>query len=400
MKIRKLLTDILNNIFNKSPKILMFIVILFLLGYQKSSYFGFDPNKKIVNIEIPIKDVCLHYGMDVKIHSQDNVLYDVVSVADGSKVGAIVSSANFADQYAGYAGSTPVIVYLDNDNIITGVQLLQNRESRNFIARISRTGFFDRWNGQHIAEHSNVDLVSGATMSSRSIAQNVEAALGAIIESKQGEQKQDFGTYIGTFAILAIIILSFISYLFPKQMRPIRVVLLLASIAVLGIWQGAFVSVQLLYNWAINGASWGVFGVVVLVCLAILVPLFRNKSFYCQYVCPFGAAQELIGKLTPKKQKISSRALQIFRWVRQLGLLGIVALLLFTPEFEPSNVEPFTIFMINSATLSVIIIAGVSLVGSLFVLRPWCRLLCPTGELLSLFQRRIVYRKNKSKRSK
>lgn len=386
------------NILNKSPKIALFILILFLLGHQKSSYFGYDPNKSEVKIEIPIDFVCQHYGKDVSIGSSDGIYYDVISKSDGQKVGAIISSCTFADQYSGYAGQTPVAIFLDDSNMITGVKLLQNGETRRFINRIENSGFFDQWNGKYITDLDiSADAVSGATMSSSAIIKNVDAALGAVVESRASNNGRSFYDYLGSFAVIAVVILSLVSYVFPAKMKPFRVVLLISSIGVLGIWQGAFVSVQLLYNWAVYGTSWIYFGLIAIVVLAIFIPLLFSKTFYCQYLCPFGAAQELLGKVFKNKQKVPARAMTIFKYVRKIGLIGIVILLIANPNFEPSSIEPFSVFMIRSATISVIIIAGVSLVASLFINRPWCRLLCPTGEILSILQRNITYkRKNKN----
>lgn len=397
MKISK----IPQNILNKTPKIALFILILFLLGHQKSSYFGYNPNKSGVKIEIPIDFVCQHYGKDVSIVSSDDRYYDVISKSDGLKVGAIISSGTLADQYSGYAGQTPVAILLDDSNMITGVKLLQNGETRRFINRIENSGFFDQWNGKYITDLDiTADAVSGATMSSSAIIKNVDAALGAVVESHGGNNDRSFYDYLGSFAVIAVIILSLASYIFPAKMKPFRVVLLISSIGVLGIWQGAFVSVQLLYNWAIYGTSWIYFGIIAIVVLAVFIPLMFSKTFYCQYLCPFGAAQELLGKVFKNKQKVPAKAMTIFKYVRKVGLLGIVVLLIANPNFEPSSIEPFSVFMIQSATISVIIIAGVSLVASLFINRPWCRLLCPTGEILSILQRNITYkRKNKNKSS-
>lgn len=397
MKISK----IPQNILNKTPKIALFILILFLLGHQKSSYFGYNPNKSGVKIEIPIDFVCQHYGKDVSIVSSDDIYYDVISKSDGLKVGAIISSGTLADQYSGYAGQTPVAILLDDSNMITGVKLLQNGETRRFINRIENSGFFDQWNGKYITDLDiTADAVSGATMSSSAIIKNVDAALGAVVESHGGNNDRSFYDYLGSFAVIAVIILSLASYIFPAKMKPFRVVLLISSIGVLGIWQGAFVSVQLLYNWAIYGTSWIYFGIIAIVVLAVFIPLMFSKTFYCQYLCPFGAAQELLGKVFKNKQKVPAKAMTIFKYVRKVGLLGIVVLLIANPNFEPSSIEPFSVFMIQSATISVIIIAGVSLVASLFINRPWCRLLCPTGEILSILQRNITYkRKNKNKSS-
>ena len=74
--------------------------------------------------------------------------------------------------------------------------------------------------------------------------------------------------------------------------------MLLLSVAVLGIWQGAFLSLALLYRWLLFGTSPLVrFGIFAAVVLSLLLPFLTNRRFYCAYLCPFGAAQELAGRL-------------------------------------------------------------------------------------------------------
>jgi nitroreductase len=46
--------------------------------------------------------------------------------------------------------------------------------------------------------------------------------------------------------------------------------------------------------------------------------------------------------------------------------------------------EPFAAFKFQAAPASVLVLAGVFAVLSLFVPRAWCRFLCPTGQLLSI----------------
>lgn len=390
-------SPIIQNVINKSPKIVMIILVLFLLGHQKSSYFGVKSNKNELKVEIPLDFVCQHYGADVEILTSDDIFYEVIQKSDGQRVGSVISSVKFSSQYGGYSGAVPVIILLDQTNVITGVKLLKNRETRKFVSRIVNAGFFEQWNGKHIADlNFSADAVSGATISSEAIIKNIDVAISSFVISHKSSER-GFGGYFGSFAVIAVLVLSLLCYLFPTKLRPFRVPILLASIGVLGIWQGAFVSVQLLYNWVINGVSWVQFGLLALVLLAVFVPLFTSKSFYCSYVCPFGATQELIGKITQKKLSIPRPILKIFKYIRQFGLVGIVVLLIANPNFEPSSVEPFSIFMMRSATISVIVIAVLSLVASIFITRPWCRLLCPTGEILSILQRKINYKKTSAK---
>lgn len=50
--------------------------------------------------------------------------------------------------------------------------------------------------------------------------------------------------------------------------------------------------------------------------------------------------------------------------------------------FDLINYEVFSVFLFDQASLFVLVLAGVSLLLSLVVSRPYCRFVCPTGQLL------------------
>ena len=99
--------------------------------------------------------------------------------AKGTLLGYAVSSKPASDGIRGYNGETPVLITLNAKNRITGVYLLPNSETPRFAQRVKDAGFYDNWNGLTIkkARKKKVDTVSGATYTSRAVAQSVQAAL-------------------------------------------------------------------------------------------------------------------------------------------------------------------------------------------------------------------------------
>ena len=102
-------------------------------------------------------------------------------VYDSSKklLGYAVYSKPASDGIKGYAGETPVLVALDGKKVILGVYLLQNQETPRFAKRVEDAGFYKNWNGLTVKQalKHEVDAVSGATFTSRAVAQSVQAAL-------------------------------------------------------------------------------------------------------------------------------------------------------------------------------------------------------------------------------
>ena len=99
--------------------------------------------------------------------------------ANKKLLGYAVYSKPASDGIRGYAGETPVLVALTPKQVVAGVYLLPNLEGPRFIKSINDAGYFANWNGLSVkkAIKKEVDAVSGATMTSTSVAKSVRAAL-------------------------------------------------------------------------------------------------------------------------------------------------------------------------------------------------------------------------------
>ncbi|MFR5658339.1 MAG: 4Fe-4S binding protein [Butyricimonas faecihominis] len=117
------------------------------------------------------------------------------------------------------------------------------------------------------------------------------------------------------------------SMFWGSRMKRWRYVLQVSSVLILGFWSGYFVSLELLFNWLLNGVPWGARILLpVIAVLALACPLFLNKGYYCAYLCPFGAAQELVGKV--RKKKIAPKGVwkNVFKYTRVIYFMVILAL--------------------------------------------------------------------------
>jgi len=127
-------------------------------------------------------------------------------------------------------------------------------------------------------------------------------------------------------------------------------------------------------------------------------------NIYCGYICPFGAAQELLGYVLPGrfKQPIQAEAMRKARFVKYVVLLVLIIVFFFSRNrttlaadplisiFNPSTLSfdrypllagRFSIYDFRSAILLIVVTV---LIGSIFYGRFWCRYLCPAGAFLSL----------------
>ena len=231
-----------------------------------------------------------------------NTLFVVCVFDDGNKIGTIVNTSPFSDEIYGYNSTTPLTIFLDENDRISEVEICENRETRGYLNKVINSGYLDLWDGltpKEAATH-NVDAVSGCTFTSIAVAQSLQIRMQDLSKEK-GKMAIDRKLLARQICIVLVTILAAICFFNPNKTKILRYVTLLLSIAILGFWTNSLLSLALFYNWMTNGISLAIqLPLLIIAVLAILLPLFTKKSFYCQYLCPFGAAQEFVGGIRLK----------------------------------------------------------------------------------------------------
>lgn len=385
---------------NKIPEIIILVVLLTILTYKGSVIRSNNKSNNDSSSQFKIEDARKYLDKAERLSIKDK---DFAKIYDkfGKLQGEILSTDPIANDIAGFNNAVPVLIYIDNSKIIKGIQLLKNTESPRYIRRIRSKGFFNRWNGMSIKEAAtaNVDCVSGASMTTGAIKDGVKLKLNDYLKkSSIGESQYNLISILAYALSLLLLIFAMVSMFNTKIAKKYRILLLISSIAILGIWQGNFLSLALMFGWMIQGIPvLAKLLVLIVLSLAILLPLLFNKSFYCTYLCPYGCAQELVGKIKVKKIKIPSsisKKLKIFRLIFfYIILLTEIASIYYSFEFDVSIIEPFSIFKIQAAPISVIIIGSFFLIFSIFSPRFWCRYICPLGYFFDVFRKTKISKK-------
>lgn len=88
-----------------------------------------------------------------------------------------ISTEQYGKGVKGYGGPVPVEVTFYGGKIV-GVKALPNSETPAYFRKVVQSGFLDKWNGMSIREacEREVDAVSGATLSSKALIENVRIA--------------------------------------------------------------------------------------------------------------------------------------------------------------------------------------------------------------------------------
>ena len=317
----------------------------------------------------------------------------------------VVNTKPLAKDVQGYGGPVPLKIHI-KDGRVVAVEAEPNAESPDFFNRAKE--LLNHWQGKSVDEAlaEEVDAVSGATFSSRAIIANMQRGLA--YAQKRGQWGEDGSVgALGTSAppivgsedgsvgaletsappmvALIVVLLGAVVPLFYNNRR-LHLVQLAVNVVVLGLWSGTFVSYTLFLRIFAGGVSLSTIGALaaplLMLIVALIYPLAGRSGHYCANICPFGSAQELAGKLSRRKLRITPRVLKLLSVLRNL-LWGVLMALLLTGTCTAwIDYELFTAFLYSSASVWVTVLAALFLVLSVWVPRPYCRFVCPTGALI------------------
>ncbi len=142
---------------------------------------------------------------------------------------------------------------------------------------------------------------------------------------------------------------------------------------------------------------------MVALTLFLLMVLLANK-FICSWACQFGTLQDLLFQLGRKKERNGKVFIPQFKvpfvvtnTIRVVFFVLLSAAALFIAVDIVNPIDPFKVF--NPAKLGILgaIFAGLILVMSVFIYRPWCHFFCPFGlvgwllEKISIFKIQVNY---------
>jgi len=171
----------------------------------------------------------------------------------------------------------------------------------------------------------------------------------------------------------------------------LRRLYLVAVVAVLGLYMGGYLcptaAVQNIFLKADTAY-------LLLFLVPILGALLMGRLF-CGYVCPFGALQELF-HVRRWAMQVPAKVMRVLGWLRYVALVYLVARVLVTHVVVLDEFSPFKPLFTWGGTPATIAFTTVAALFSVVLFRPFCRVLCPYGALLSLASRISFLRLNAS----
>jgi ferredoxin-type protein NapH len=167
-----------------------------------------------------------------------------------------------------------------------------------------------------------------------------------------------------------------------RMNEQIAMVVLAASLLVAGFLQWGFLDTTIY----LHQVLWGIIngGInsqqAVKVVLILATSLVAGRLF-CGYICPLGAAQELVSKFVKDQVHVD---VKISEKVRAAVFVGFIVLgigLATAVAFNPFRIVAPWLDTFKLAALVVVVAVGI------FVYRPYCMLICPFGFLMNLTSR-------------
>lgn len=344
--------------------------------------------------------------------NSEQVSYFKVIGADGKLAGYIFSSQDFAPQVSGFGGKINLAVYVDTAGKLINFNIIRSNETPAYLALLGK--WYGRLSGHQIFQagsFADVHAVTGATVSSK-------AVLSALQESGQKFASQELarqatssektggpGFRVSDFLpdargayLIAALVLS-LAVIFFGGFRS-RLALLLFNLAAGGIvFNSQYSSEQIMSVLSLHGPAVGLSGVFLLAAgIPLIVVLFGN--IYCGYLCPFGAAQELLDCLVPERFKLplSQQTMRTARFIKYVVLFVLTIAFFISTDRTTLAADPLiSIFNLRVAIhdfrSAVLLIAITALAGSIFYTRFWCRYLCPAGAFLSLLNNLVILKR-------
>ncbi|MCB1008083.1 MAG: FMN-binding protein [Acidobacteria bacterium] len=288
---------------------------------------------------------------------------------------------------AGYGGPITVALAVTPAGAIHAAAFLEYRDTPGL--RPSVQGLLGEIVGRSVrdplAVDDDLDAITGATQSSLGVAAATRGAAERLAErAAVGQGSLALGAPEGVLLLLFALALygRHNRKLATRSRRSLRWLALVGSFATLGwLWNRPYV---LAFPLRLAAGDWPALSSYLYwyLLLALLLLGFdrTGRGPWCPWLCPFGAAQDVVGLVGGARRRRPA-APRLFRWLKRLLLVAAVALGLYYRSPGAASYEVFaTLFRGEGSSLQVAILVFVG-ASALFVARPFCHWLCPVDGL-------------------
>ena len=327
--------------------------------------------------------------------------YIVTSAANTRQIlGLVYLTTDVAPEWTyGYNSHVAVLVFVNQTGTIRSLTTWRMQESWGFMVTEEWINkFVDRNIYEPLEVGLDVDAITSATITSKSIASGVREAGRRVVEDYKASESKKVGPLeqflasaaamirqddlIEATAMMGMFEAAIIAY--TKNSERLRYAVLGGAILFIGIYVGRMGSIV-----DLTQLMWGT-----------LPPLFSNLYWYalygsmlvtsliwgrqyCGYLCPFGAFTQIINKISPLKRKIPIKIHSRLVYLKY-PILATVAIGVLLGNSWITGVEPFGTFFLLKGDWWMWAIMIAVVVLSVPFNRFYCDYICPAGAVLSI----------------
>ncbi|MCA9192136.1 MAG: 4Fe-4S binding protein [Planctomycetales bacterium] len=329
---------------------------------------------------------------------------DLTSVRNGRVIqGFVFRTGQLADSIPGYQGPSELLVFLDVDMVIVGVQLRSTFDNQPYTDYVRQErGFWKLFSGLTLLKLSDeewasqIEGVSGATMTSQAIARTLSESARQL-SKRRNSNPPDLGTWakgVNHVEWLTLLLLGGAIVIdgLGLKCRQRWWCLQIGSLVVLGVITGNLLSIALYVGWLRGGVSvFQVPGLFLLLTVTVLWPLLTRRNIYCAHLCPHGILQQWQSKLLRRRGRRFSpslkRAIVVLLKASRVAALVFMGLAIVSPwSFRLSALEPFESYALQFAWSVSLMVWLCSLLLSLVRPMGYCQHGCATGWVINVFR--------------
>lgn len=300
-------------------------------------------------------------------------------------------------QSSGYGGPLMTVVGFDVEGEILKVIIAENRETPAYLERVRKAGLLEKLVGKSAGDSlildQNIDAVTSATITSQGIVDAVLSSnraageyLGIPVDPTP-DPKVKIG--LPEIVLLTLFAVGYFGHQ-PhfKYKKTVRWLTMAVGLVVLGFLYNqpltlAYVNKFLMGYWPRwqTNLYW-----YLLIGGILFVYTVDCKNPYCQWFCPFGAAQEVMGLIGGAKLYSPGRYKTFLLWLKRgLVVFAMVVALIFRSPGLTSYEVFGTLFSLLGSNLQYLLLVMV-LLTAMFIRRPWCSFLCPLGPVMDFIR--------------
>ncbi|TAL23534.1 MAG: 4Fe-4S binding protein [Nitrospirae bacterium] len=296
----------------------------------------------------------------------------------------------------GYAGPIKLLLSISDKGVITGIKILEHKETKNYVHYMERPEYLGRFLGKSIKDKfeidRDVDGISRATVSVEALAKTIRESSRITASNVYGMDVSSEGA--GRFEVkwisyLLIFSFSLVFYFLTRRSKRLlraRDWGLAAGILITGIYLSSPFSILHVFNLILLRPSSSILWLVII--CTTFISLIVAGRLYCGWLCPFGAISEFIGRLPVRKWSVPVETDDRWRNLKYILLAVIIAIVLLSRRPDYGNYETYvTLFSFHGNYLTWLLVA-ITLIANLKIERFWCRYLCPVAAFTGILSRK------------